>query len=81
MENFNVNIDTFPVIPSEVLAAPEAAAFILPSSQKVSSVELLEAAEPTTLPSRDHRNNSVNNPLLGTHKVEETSDAIVHNSS
>ena len=31
---------------------------------------------------RDHRNNSVNNPLLGMHKVDDTSDAIgAHTSS
>ena len=28
------------------------------------------------MPLRDHRNNSVNNPLLGTHKADDTSDAI-----
>ena len=28
------------------------------------------------MPLRDHRNNSVNNPTLGTHKVDDTSDAI-----
>ena len=55
--------------------APEAA-FLLASSQKVSSVELLKETEPTKLPLRDHRNNSVNNPLLGAHKVDDVSDAI-----
>ena len=34
------------------------------------------------MPLRDHRNNSVNHPLLGTNKVDDASDAIgVHSTS
>ena len=37
------------------------------------------------MPLRDHRNNSVNHPLLGTNKVDDASDAIgaigVHSGS